>query len=91
MTLLSKANEAIEQHYDNPMECNISVLTDLRRQLQRKDGIISNLNSEIVKLIEDEDDLVSDVCEVEETQECLMTIIAQLSLLLETRPCPPDP
>jgi len=90
-TLLSKANEAIERHYDNPTECNISVLMDLRRQLQRKDNIISNLNSEIVKLIEDEDELVSNVCETEEVQECLMTIITQLSQLLETCSCPPDP
>jgi len=50
-TLLSRASETIEHHNSNPTDCNIPVLTDLRRQLQQKDDIISDLDSQIVKLI----------------------------------------
>ena len=87
-TLLSKANETIEQHSSNPAECNIPVLTSLRRQLQRKDDIILDLDSQILKLIQDEDELVGDVCEAEEIKESLWTTIAQISQFLDTRSTP---
>ena len=54
-SLLLKANDTIECHANSPAECNIPVLTDLHRQLQRKDDILSGLDSQIVGLIENEE------------------------------------
>jgi len=86
--LLSKANETIEQHSSSPTECYIPVLTNLRHQLQRKNYIISDLDSQIVKLIQDEDKLVGDVCEAEEIKEALWTTIAQITQFLDSRSTP---
>jgi len=87
-TLLSRASETIEHHNSNPTDSNIPVLTDLRRQLQRKEDIISNLDSLIVKLIQDEEELVDDVYEAKEIKESLWTTIAQITQFLDTRSTP---
>ena len=50
-------------------------------------NFISDLDSQIVKLVQEEDELVGDVCEAEES---LLTIIAQITQLLETRSTPVD-
>ena len=56
--------------------------------MQQKDDIISDLDSQIVKLIQDEDELIGDVCEAEEIKESLLTTIIQITQLLETRSTP---
>ena len=89
-SLLSKANEVIERHTNGPTECNIPVLTELRRQLQRKDDILSDLDSQIVVLIGSEEELVDDIVEAEEIKTSLSTTIAQITQLLETRPTPTE-
>ena len=89
-SLLSKANDTIERHANSPAECNIPVLTDLRRQLQRKDDILSGLDSQIVGLIENEEELVEDIYEAEEIKASLSTTVAQIAQLLETRPPPTE-
>jgi len=85
---LSRASETIEHHNSNPTDCNIPILTDLRRQLQWKDEIISDLDSQIVKLIQDEEELVDEVYEAEEIKESLWTTIAQITQFLDTRSTP---
>ena len=88
-SLLSKASDTIERNANSPTECNVPVLTDLRRQLQRKD-ILSGLDSQIVGLIENEEELLDDICEVEEIKASLSTMVAQIAQLLETRPPPTE-
>ena len=64
--LLTKAKETLDHYQTSEMEFNTAALTDIHRQLQRKDDIISKLDSQIVPLIGDEEELVADVCEAEE-------------------------
>ena len=89
-SLLSKANEAIKCHTNSPTECNIPVLNKLRRQFQRKDDILSDLDSQIAALIESEEELVDDIVEAEDIKTSLSTTIDQITQLLETRPTPTE-
>ena len=59
--LLTKAKETLDHYQTSETEFNTATLTDIRRQLQRKDDIISKLDSQIVPLIGDEEELVTDV------------------------------
>ena len=74
-SLLSKANEAIECHTNSPTECNIPVLTKPHHQLQRKDDILSDLDSQIAALIESEEKLVDDIVEAEEIKTSLSPLL----------------
>ena len=81
--LLTKANEIVTTHRDTEEECDMTTITDLRDQLQRKDQIMSKLDSQIMGLIQDEADLEADVCKAEDINTSLSTSIAQLTQLLE--------
>ena len=85
--LISKAADLIERHHSKTTTSDIPSLTDLcdlRDQLRRKDELISALDTEIVKLIDGEDDLVTEVCEAEEIKESISTKIAHISRIIDT-------
>ena len=82
--LLTKAKEMLDHYQTFETEFNTATLTDICRQLQQKDDIISKLDSQIVPLIGDEEELVTDVCEAEEIKESLSTTISQIMEILET-------
>ena len=66
--LISKTAYLIECHHSKATTSDIPSLTDLRvlhDQLRQKGEFISALDTEIVKLIDGEDDLVTEVCEAE--------------------------
>ena len=89
--LLDKATVMLEEHQTDAKESNTAMLTDIRRQLQRKDDIISKLDSQIASLISNEEELVTDVCEAEDIKESLSTAISQITELLETQSFPIQP
>ena len=82
--LIAKANDIVERHRNNDKELDLITITDLCDQLQRKDTIISELNSQISKLITDEEQLVEEICETEEVKELLSTSITRLAHIIET-------
>ena len=82
--LVAKASDIAERHRNNDTELDLITLTDLRDQLERKDTIISELNSQISKLITDEEQLVEEICETEEVKELLSTSITRLTHIIET-------
>ena len=85
--LLLKATDLIQRQRDKATESDIPSLTelrDLRDQLQRKDKLISTLNTELIKHIKDEEELVTEVCEAEEIKESISTSIAHISQIIET-------
>ena len=80
--LILKAADLIERHCSKTTTSDIPSLTDLRDlcdQLRWKDKLISTLDAEIVKFINEEDDLVTEVCEAEEIKESICTNIAHIS------------
>ena len=81
--LLAKANEITETHRNTETECDVTAIADLRDQLQRNDDIISKLDSQIVALIQDEEELEANVCEAEEINASLSTSITQLTQILD--------
>ena len=82
--LIAKANDIFECHRNNDKELDLITITDLRDQLQCKDAIISELNSQISKLITDEEQLVEENFETEEVKELLSTSITRLAHIIET-------
>ena len=82
--LLAKANDLIDRHYNYDKEFDYTTFTDLHDQLQWKDAIISELNSKIVKLITDEDELVDDICEADKLNETLTTAISHVTQVLHS-------
>ena len=84
--LLVKSADIIQRRREFN-ESNIPCLTDLcdlRDQLNRKDELISALDAEIMKLITNEDDLVSEVSEAEDIKEAISTSIAHLTQIINT-------
>jgi len=66
----------------NPLNLIFLELIDLRDQLRQKDELISALDAQIMKLITDEEELVSEVCEAEEVKESNSTSITHISQII---------
>ena len=84
--LLAKTDEITEHHRNNPTEppgYDVATLSDLRDQLRRKHDIISKLDTQIVVLMRDKEELATDVCEAEEINESLLSNITKITQLLE--------
>ena len=85
--LLSKAADVIERQRNEVTPLDMPSLTDLRDlrdQLRRKDELISALDAEILKHIQEEDDLVTEVCEAEDIKESISTNIAHITQIIDT-------
>ena len=85
--LLSKASDLIERHRNKLSESELPSVTDLcdlRDQLQRKDELISALDAQILTLITDEEQLVTEVCETEDIKESILTSIAHVTHIIDT-------
>ena len=83
--LLARTDEITKHHRNNPTEpprYDVATLSDLRDQLRRKYDIISKLDTQIVALMRDEEELATDVCEAEEINESLSSNIAKITQLL---------
>jgi len=52
----------------NPLNLIFLELIDLHDELRQKDELISALDAQIMKLITDKEELVSEVCEAEEVK-----------------------
>ena len=62
--LLAKMDEITEHHRNNPAKppgYDVTTLSDLRDQLRRKRDIISKLDTQIVALMRDKEELATDV------------------------------
>ena len=84
--LLAKTDEITEHHRNNPTEppgYDVATLSDLRDQLRRKHDIISKLDTQIVVLMRDEEELTTDVCKADEINESLLSNITKITQLLE--------
>ena len=85
--LLSKAADVIERQRNEVTPLDMPSLTDLRDlrdQLRRKDELISALDAEVLKHIQEEDDLVTEVCEAEDIKESISTNIAHITQIIDT-------
>jgi len=85
--LILKAVDLVERQHSKITASNIPSLTDLRDlwdQLCRKDELISALDTQILKHINGEEDLVTEVCEAEEIKESISTNIARITQIIDT-------
>ena len=63
---------------------SITELRDFHHQLQRKDKLISTLDTEILKFITNKEQLVTEVCETEDVKESILTSIAHITHIIDT-------
>ena len=82
--LIAKVTELNEHYNTDPnTTLDVTTLTDLRNQLQRKNDILVDLEEKISVLIQSEEDLEREVIEAEEHHSLISTNVAQITQLLE--------
>ena len=90
--IITAANEIIDKNPSELTESDITSLADWQKQLNRKKEILTDVDAKIVTLIEDEEELESEVLETEEIQETISQHAAQIDRVLrQYRHNNPDP
>ena len=80
--IITATREIIDKNPNELSESDVISLADWKRQLDRKKEILTDIDAKVIALIENEDELETEVLETEEIQETISQQAAQIDRVM---------